>query len=131
MAELEALHLRLAVAVQVITAVEAAATVVMVAMLMATVEQAAAATVATVVTAMEAAAATVATAATEQAVEAVEAATAPEVMEAMVRDLASRLPLAGLPLGAEAVSLFLVVLPEIARHLVDLASASSNTTFMR
>ena len=81
MAELEALHLRLAVAVQVITAVEAA--------------------------------------------------TAPEVMEAMVRDLASRLPLAGLPLGAEAVPLFLVVLPEIARHLVDLASASSNTTFMR
>lgn len=131
MAELEALHLRLAVAVQVITAVEAAATVVMVAMLMATVEQAAAATVATVVTAMEAAAATVATAATEQAVEAVEAATAPEVMEAMVRDLASRLPLEDLPLVAVVVPLFLEVLPEIFRRQAAPAYALLNITYTR
>lgn len=127
----EALHLRQAVAVQVITAVEAAATVVMVAMLMATVEQAAAATVATVVTAMEAVAATVATAAQATAAVAVAAAMALEVMEVTAPKVGHRLPLGDLPLVAVVVSLFLEVLPEIARRLVVLAFALSNTTFTR
>ena len=103
MAELEVLHLRLAVAVQVITAVVAVATVAMAAMLMTTVEQVAVATVAMAL----------------------------EVMEVTAPKVGYRLPLEDLPLVAVAVSLFLEVLPEIARRLVVLASASLKITYTR
>ena len=117
MAELEKLHLRLAVAVQVITAVEAAATVVMVAMLTTMEVQEAAATVATVVTAMEEAA--------------VEAAMALEVMEVTAPKVGHWLPLEDLPLVAVVVPLFLEVLPEIFRRQAAPAYASLNITSTR
>lgn len=132
MAELEKLHLRLAVAVQVITAAGAAAMEATAATQAPPEAVAEAAMAVTAVTAPEAAAVTAAMAAAVPAAEAVvEAAMALEVMEVTAPKVGHRLPLEDLPLVAVVVPLFLEVLPEIFRRQAAPAFALSNTTFMR
>lgn len=127
----EALRRRRAVAVQAKTAVAVVATVAMAAMQALAAAAVAAATAATAATTAAAVVATVATAVQARTAEAAVAAMALEVMEVTAPKVGHLLPPEDLPLVAVVVPLFLEILPEIARRLVGLAFALSNTTFMR